>query len=406
VEERQKIVHNADMLDFFIRRIYLDYAAATPVSRATCDAMRAAEHLVGNPGAIHREGVEAQRAFEHAREDMAAVFQCKPREVIFTSGLTESNSLAIVGAARRIEQTRRTLAGTHWLVSAIEHSSVLAAFAEVERMGGTVTHVQPDTRGIITPDAVTRAIRPETVMVSIGWANNELGVVQSIRDIARAVHACDQRILVHTDAGQAPLYLSSTFHSLDVDMMSLGSNKLYGPHGIGALLVRERMTLASILWGGSQEGGLRPGTEHVALAVGFAAAVTEVKALRESEARRVGALRDALWRGVSSVAPQVICNGSLKHTLPHMLNVSFSPGESGGSGEYLALALDARGVAVSTKSACNEGEMSRSHVIAALGEPVWRATNSIRFSLGRGTRQADIPRTVSAIQDVLRAVKM
>lgn len=389
------------MLGFWKRRVYLDHAAATPVSKAALGAVRAAEHLVGNPGAIHREGVEAQRTLEHAREDIATAFQCRPREVIFTSGLTESNSLAIVGAARRIEQTRRTLAGTHWLVSAIEHSSVLAAFAEVERMGGAVTYVQPDDRGIVAPDTVVRALRPETVMMSVGWANNELGVVQPIRDIARAVHARDPRILVHTDAGQAPLYLPSTFHSLDADLMSLGSNKLYGPHGIGAVLVRERAVLAPVLWGGGQEGGLRPGTEHVALAAGFAAAVTEMPRVREAEARRVAALRDALLHDIVTAVPSAVVNGSVKQALPHMLNISFPPEYSGGSGEYLALALDARGIAVSTKSACNEGEMSRSHVVAALGGPEWRAHNSIRFSLGRWTSVRDVRRVLLVISTIL-----
>jgi len=395
------------------KRIYLDYASAPPVLPEAVAAMREAEKLVGNPGAIHSEAVAAKKSLENSRARIASLLGCKAREVLFTSGLTEANNLAIVGYAKYLGRTRRTLAGTHWLVSSIEHDSVLASFAEVERLGGTVSHVEPNERGIVSPEAVSAAVRNETVFVSVGWANNEIGTIQPLGKISQRIReyekhtsqtcvhksdlcGCDASIVFHSDAGQAPLYLGTLVHSLGVDLLALGGNKLYGPHGIGALFIGKELTLDSILHGGKQERGMRAGTENVALAAGFAASFEIVARERDKEAKRLVALRDALARELMKI-PSLVVNGELKSTLPHMLNVSIPDISS----EYVTLSLDAKGIAVSTKSACREGEESRSHVVAALGGEAWRAENTLRFSLGRESNSAEIHRVVTEVTKAL-----
>jgi cysteine desulfurase len=391
------------MLFFRRTRVYMDYASAPPVSAAALFAMREGEKYSGNPGAIHAEGVAAAAALQDARERIAGELEVRPREVVFTSGLTESNNLAIVGYARALGAIRRGLAGTHWVVSAIEHASVLDCFSEVERLGGTVAYVHPNSAGRITAEAVAQVLCPETVCISVGWANNEIGTIQPLAKIRERIAEHEKKhgttILFHSDAGQAPLYLPTTAHSLGVDLLSLGSNKLYGPHGIGALYVGKRAELARILHGGPQERKLRAGTESVALALGFAAAYEEAARIRQSEARRLGNLRDTMTRDLLARIPGLVVNGDTSASLPHMLNISIPNVQS----EYLTLQLDRAGFAVSTKSACREGEEQESHVVAALGEDApgteWRAKNTLRISLGAGTSARDCSRFVSALAD-------
>ncbi len=383
------------------QRIYLDYASATPVHPNAERAFKDASGLFANPGAIHAEGVAAKHALTEARESIAAHLGCKARELIFTSGLTEANNIALVGLARGIELRKRSFEHTHWIVSSIEHSSVLECFAEIERMGGTISHVEPDTKGIIRAASVAALLRPSTVLVSVGWGNNEIGMVQPLSSIRHMLRAYDKEhrtnILLHSDAGQAPLYRSPQVHSLGVDILSLGSGKLYGPRGIGCLYLSNRASLAPTIFGGGQERGLRSGTEDVALAAGFAAAFDEITTLREAESKRLRLLRDNFAREIIARIPGVVINGDLKHALPHMLNISV-PGER--TGEYLALALDYAGLALSTKSACREGEAS-SHVVAALGGESWRAANTLRFSLGRGTTESELKRALEILERVL-----
>lgn len=390
---------------FTRKRIYLDYASAPPVRAEAEAAVRAASHLIGNPGAIHQEAVAAKRSLEHSRERVARVLGVKPREMIFTSGLTEANNLAIVGYAKHLERTRRSLEGTHWIVSSIEHSSVLACFGEVERMGGTVLHLDPDRRGLFTADAVAHALKKETVCISIGWANNEIGTVQPIRDIAASIRAHEKshgtEVIFHSDAGQAPLYLSTSIHSLGIDLLALGSNKLYGPHGIGALYQGSHAHLAPVLLGGPQERGLRAGTENVALAAGFATAFECAARERDDEARRLKPMRDDLARDLQAAVPGIAVNGEISRAMPHMLNISVP----GISSEYLTLALDHAGFALSTKSACWEGEESRSHVVSALCGEEWLALHTLRISLGRETRPADLKRFARVLPSILHAYR-
>ncbi|MDR3571550.1 MAG: cysteine desulfurase family protein [Candidatus Pacebacteria bacterium] len=379
-------------------RVYLDHASATPLLHEAAEAMREAEKLVGNPGAIHAEAVAAKNALNDARERIALLLGVKARELVFTSGLTEANNLAIVGFARRMlvdgfSGQGRTLSGsldgTHWIVSAIEHSSVLECFSEIERLGGSVTHVSPNEKGIITPESIVAVLKPETVFVSVGWANNEIGSVQPLGKIAQAIRLHEEkhgtRVIFHADAGQAPLYEPTVAHSLGVDLLSISASKLYGPHGVGCLYLSNRTNVAGVVLGGKQERELRAGTENVALAVGFAAAFELVARERHDESKRLKTLRDALARELSENTPGLVINGDLKHALPHMLNISIPDIHS----EYLTLALDHEGFAVSTKSACNEGQKA-SHVVEALGAELWRAENTLRISLGRATTRKEI----------------
>jgi len=395
------------------RRIYLDYASATPLCDDARDAMREAEKACGNPSSIHREGVEAKQSLQKSRAHIAADLGCKPRDLIFTSGITEANNLAILGLARQLEIEKK-FAGSHWVVSSIEHASVLASFIEIERRGGMVSRLEPDEKGIIHAESVTANLRQETVCVSAGWANNEIGTIQPLSEISAAIAAHEKNarthVIFHSDAGQGPLYLFPQVHSLGVDLFSFGSSKLYGPHGIGALYVSSRTKIAPIIFGGGQERGLRSGTESVALAAGFAAAVSCVARERAQESRRLSGLRDSLANALSRAIPEIVVNGDLKRALPHMLNVSIPHTNS----EYFLLALDRAGVAVSTKSACAEGEESESHVVRALVRAAgdsppaggWRAQASVRFSLGRNTTKEDIRQCIEAVKKAVIAASV
>jgi cysteine desulfurase len=394
-------IHNRQMFGFFGKkmgsRIYLDHAGATPVCEAAALAAAKAAAVFGNPGAIHAEGVQAKRVLENARESIAAEIGCKAREVVFTSGGTEANNLAILGFARKIILKKGSLEHTHWIVSAIEHPSVLECFVEIERLGGKVTHVDPDERGIITPEAVQLALKSHTIFVSIGWGNSEIGTVQPLAHIARVIRAHEDvhktRVVFHTDAGQTSLYRPLQVHSLGVDLLTLDSGKLYGPRGVGVLFVGKGVELAPIMLGGKQERGLRAGTENVALAAGFAAALTYAAGERVSEAKRLEKLRDNLAREIVARIPGVMVNGAHSQAMPYILNISIPNIQS----EYLVLALDHAGIAISTKSACREGEASRSHVVEALGGEEWRSQNTLRFSLGRSTTKKELIKVVRVL---------
>ncbi|HVM73703.1 MAG TPA: aminotransferase class V-fold PLP-dependent enzyme, partial [Candidatus Paceibacterota bacterium] len=297
------------------QHIYLDYASATPVLPEALYALENAMRLYANPGAIHGDGVASMRSLTDSRERIAHHLGCKARELIFTSGGTEANNLAILGFARAIERKSprsnlgdrgstsvEILSSTHWIVSSIEHPSVLACFAEIERLGGRVDFVDPEPTGLIDPAKIVRALRPETVFISIGWANGEIGTMQLLSHIARVLRTHEKNhgtsIIFHSDAGQASLYDASNIHSLGVDILSLDSGKLYGPRGIGCVYLNDRATLAPIMLGGGQERGLRAGTENVALAAGFAEALALVARERKEERTRLQTLRDYFARKI------------------------------------------------------------------------------------------------------------
>ncbi len=396
------------------RHIYLDYASATLILPAATRAVTNAQQLFGNPGSIHADGVAAAKFLKVSREKIAHELGCKAREIIFVSGGTEGNNLAILGYARMIglrKIMRNSLSSdlkgsqgpsfgisyTHWIVSSIEHPSVLECFGEVERLGGKVDFVDPDGSGIIQPEAVAHLLRPETVFISVGWSNSEIGVIQPLAQIARVLRVHEKAhgtsVIFHSDSGQAPLYLGATVHSLDIDLLTLDSGKLYGPRGIGALYLNNRVTLAPIMLGGSQERGLRAGSENVALAAGFAEALRSIASQRNAESKRLQKLRDDLAREIVTHIPDIIVNGDLVRSLPHMLNISVPNIKS----EYVVLALDHAGISISTKSACREGEARDSHVVKMLGGDTWRAQNTLRFSLGRDTTTGDCSHIIETL---------
>lgn len=393
------------------KRVYLDFAATTPLVSEARKAWEDASAALGNPSSIHSSGIEAHERLERARAELARELSCKSGEVYFTSGATESNNLAILGAARAKEMKGAGLSATHWVTSSIEHASVLNCFHELARRGARVSFVPPEPSGRVSATAVAAALLPETVLVSVGWANNEIGVVQPLSQIARAIRAYEKergaRITFHTDAGQAPLYKTPSVHTLGVDALSLGAHKLYGPHGVGALYLSAKMTadkrILPLFLGGGQEEGLRPGTEDVPGVAGFAASFALIARERDTEAVRVKALRDELAKRIRASIPDSVINGDLSSALPHMVNLSLPEM----SGEYAALALDAAGIEVSTKSACHEGEEKGSHVISALeaaekkaAVPWRRAASALRFSLGRTTTMRDIERAAEALAAV------
>ena len=375
------------------RRIYLDYASATPVRKEARRAYEEASGFVGNPGSIHQEGVEAKLSLEESRSAIAKELGCKAREIMFTASLTESNNLAILGHANNLMSTRKAtpcgLEGTHWIVSSIEHQSVLECFGEIERRGGKVTHIDPEANGVVSAQKLANALRPETVLVSIGWANSEIGTIQPVREISFAIQVHEKKVggavLLHSDAGQGPLYLSPEVHTLGVDLFSLGSGKLYGPRGIGALYMGKRCELAPVIIGGGQERSMRAGTEAPALAAGFASVLRAAEEERHSESVRLRKLRDQLAEDLMVRIPNAVVNGDIEEMLPHMLNISIP----GINSEYVVLALDRAGVAVSTKSACSEGRLNESHVVAALPGGSERSQSTIRCSLGRDTTEKD-----------------
>ena len=418
------------------RRIYLDYASATPILPEAARAVTDAQRFFGNPGSIHADGVDAAQLLKDSREKIAHELGCKAREIVFVSGGTEGNNLAILGVARAIalgKVARNSLSSdlkgsqalsfvsafgisplshTHWIVSSIEHPSVLECFGEIERLGGKVDFVDPDVGGIIRPETVARLLRLETVFISVGWANSEIGVVQPHARIAHALRTYEKEhgthIVFHSDAGQAPLYLASNVHSLDVDVLTLDSGKLYGPRGIGAVYLNDRVALAPILLGGSQERGLRAGSENVTLAAGFAQAYGVIAKERGNESKRLAELRDDLAREIVAHIPDIIMNGDLAHSLPHLLNISIPNIKS----EYVTLALDHADISISTKSACREGEARGSHVVKMLemaqralpSEALakeGRAQNTLRFSLGRGTTAGDLTYVIETLRRIM-----
>lgn len=330
---------------------------------------------------------------EGARAAIAHELAAKPRQIVLVSGSTEGNNLAILGLAQKILRTRPDLTGTQWVTSAIEHPSVLESFGEVERLGGTVSYVNPDEHGFVREDALVRVMRGETVLVSVGWANHEIGTIQGIRALARAAHVRAPNALFHTDMGQAPLFKAPHVHTLGVDLATLGSGKLYGPRGIGALFVGNRAKLAPHTFGGNQERGLRAGTEDPLLAAGFAAALKARASLRTSETERLTPIRALCIEKLKAQIPTCIINGAEDCALPHIINVSIPDIHA----EYVVLALDKTGFALSTRSACAAAE-GVSHVVAALEQKKdvasWRSRNTLRISMGTETTMRDMERFV------------
>ena len=368
------------------REIYLDHAATTPLRAEALQAMLPyLQEAFGNPSSIHAVGQRARKALEDARDVVAKALECRSNEVVFTSGGTESDNAAIKGGAMALRPT-----GNHVITTAIEHHAVLHTCHQLEGMGCDVTYIPVDRDGLVDPRDVLDAVTDETVLVSVMYANNEIGTVQPVAEIARLVkeRAKEQgrTILVHTDAVQAAGYLDLSVKTLGVDMLSLSGHKFHGPKGAGVLFVRRGTPFSPLLMGGGQERERRSGTENVPAIVGMAEALRLAELERESASTHSAALRDRLAAGIMELVPGTILNGHPTNRLPNNVNVCFPGLEA----EPVLLGLDLKGIYASSGSACSTASLEPSHVLTAIGRPADIARGSLRVTVGRATTEDDV----------------
>jgi cysteine desulfurase len=365
-------------------RIYLDSNATTQVHPAVLEAVgNSLRDVFGNASSVHKEGQAARHAIEDARESVARLIAAEARDVIFTSGGTESNNAAIFGA---VGQDGRH----HIVTTAIEHPSVLEPVSELQRRGHIVTIVLPSRSGVIDAEAVLVALRPETRLVAMMLANNETGVIQPVAEVARV---CRERsIHIHCDAVQGAGKISIDVSALNVDTLALSAHKLHAPKGIGALYVRRGLALDRYILGGAQERRRRAGTENVPLAVGFGVAAEIARTPAD-----VGSLRDALERRLHAAGFSMVINGAGVARIPNTSSITFR----GADAEGIVIGLDLNGVAVSTGAACSSGRVEPSHVLLAMGLTADEARGTIRFSLSRFTTDAEIEQTVTLLKEIV-----
>lgn len=385
------------------QRIYLDYAAATPVDSSVRDAMLPYfSDRFANPGSIHQEGIEARHAVAESRTKIARFLGARPETILFTSGGTESNNLAIAGLRRACEREGRKPHECHFITSHIEHPSILEAFADLERRGYRVDYLGVDSVGRIDVHELAKLLLLHTVLVSLSLANNEIGTLEPITEAARVVrrfkkaHALPLYPLLHTDAGQALLYSGDTLSGLGVDLLTLDAQKMYGPKGVGALYIKPHITLVPAAVGGGQERGLRAGTENVPGIVGFARACELAVAKRIGEAERISKLRDYARMRLLREIPALEYNGSQTQCLPNIVNISLP----GMSSELAVIGLDARGIAVGARSACASSKEGISYVLKALGKTDALAASSVRISMGTSTTKESIDRLIDALKEI------
>ncbi len=368
-----------------MNRVYLDYNATTPVEPEVLDAMLpyfSAEF--GNAASIHTPGQKARAAVETAREQVAALICARPQEIIFTSGGTESDNHAIFGIVSSSFSSPSLTSRPHVITSTVEHEAVLNACQALEKQGVSVTYLGVDRDGQIDLQELRRAVRPETVLITIMHANNELGTVQPLEQIGRIAKQAD--VYFHTDAVQSAGKIPIDVNQLQVDLLSISGHKLYAPKGIGALYVRGGTRVRQLLYGGHHQRGFRPGTENVAGIVGLGKAAELARKSLAEDARRLSGLRNQLEQGLLQSVPQSRVNAGASPRTPNTTNLVFP----GVEGEALLIALDLKGLACSTGAACSSGAVEPSHVLTAIGLPPEEARASLRFSLGRHTAQADI----------------
>jgi cysteine desulfurase len=369
---------------------YLDHAATTPMLPEAIDAMTAELGQVGNPSSLHAVGRRARRVVEESREIIADAFGARPSEVVFTSGGTEADNLAVKGLywARRAADPRRTRV----LASAIEHHAILDTVRWLaEHEGAQIDWIPVDAQGRVHPEALAELIGDDVAVVTVMWANNEVGTIQPVAELAAVARAHD--VPFHSDAVQAAAQLEIGLAAVGADALTITGHKLGGPFGVGALLLAKGLDPVPVLHGGGQERDVRSGTLDTPAIVGFATAVQVGVARRAAEARRLAALRDELVAKVRSTVPDVVFNGALDERLPGNAHFSFP----GCEGDALLMLLDARGIECSTGSACSAGVAQPSHVLLAMGAEEARARGSLRFSLGHTSTRADVDALAAAI---------
>lgn len=388
------------------KRVFLDYASATPIRREVREILRiSADESFANPSALYREARRAKELLSFAHKSVASVLNTTAAQIVFTSGGTEANNIALLGV---FEKARASGNIKPHIVSVFtEHPAIREVLKEIERRGGEITLLQPTEDGLITADQVFEALKDTTVLVSVMYVNNEIGVVQPIKEIAKRIKDKRQEIrgksedknkypYFHTDACQAPLWYGMDVSTLGVDLLSLDGIKVGGPRGIGCLYVKGGTEISPVMWGGGQEGGLRSGTEHVGACLGFAKALELAKKERKESGEKVQLLRDELWSRIQKEFKGVSINGSMKYRAPNNLNICFQ----GIDAEYLTVVLDTYGVCVSYSSSCRTlKEDSTSYVVEAL-KPECKGS-SIRFTLGTDITQADIDRVINVLKKAI-----
>ena len=379
------------------RPIYLDYCATTPVCAEVRTAMlQALGETFGNPSSLHWAGQAAARLVEQARAQVAASLACQPAEVVFTSGATEADNLALFGTLRQYAPGQ-----AHLITATTEHHAILHAAQQLEREGYAVTYVPVDRQGLVDPEAVRRALRPETVLISVMLVNNEVGAIQPVAALGALAH--QHGASLHTDAVQGLGLLDINVDELQADLLSLSAHKIYGPKGIGALYMRAGTRLKPVNFGGVQEAGWRAGTENVPGIVGLGAAVEYTGQHKAAERERLGQLRQTLLDGLRERVPGLLVNGPLAACAPHVLSVSFPQAD----GEMLLMRLNMAGLATSMGSACTSKSIEPSHVLTAMGLRPDRARASIRFSLGKQNTADEVefalglvPETVARLREL------
>lgn len=375
---------------------YFDHNATTPVHPEVADTVaRVLREEFGNPSSVHRFGQRAKAILDDARTAVAALIGGDPSEVVFTSGGTEADNFALRGVAEALEPTGRR----HLIASAIEHEAVLNTLKALGRRGWKTTLLPVDDQARVSPDALRAALDDEVALVSIMHANNEVGTIQPIADLAAAAH--ERGALFHTDAVQSAGKVPVHVRDLGVDLLSLSGHKFNGPKGAGALWIRRGLRMTALMTGGRHERNRRAGTENVAGIAGLGAAASIARAKLATEAGRLGALRDRLEHGILAAVPGTAVNGSREARVPNTSNISFDGVEA----ESLLIALDLEGFAVSTGSACSSGALEPSHVLRAMGLSAHRTQNSIRFSLGLGNTEAEVEALVGTLPRVVEKLR-
>jgi len=379
-----------------VQRIYLDHNATTPLLPAALDRMLVVlREEFGNPSSVHHFGQRAKAAIDEARTDVANLIRAEPSEVLFTSGGTEADNIAIRGAAEALETTGKR----HLIATAIEHEAVLNTLKALAKRGWRTTLLPVDRSGIVSPAAVGDALTGDTALVSVMHANNEIGTIQPIAELARIVH--QGGALFHTDAVQSAGKIPVSVKGLGIDMLSMSAHKFYGPKGVGALWIRRGLRVLPLLTGGRQERSRRAGTENVAGIAGMGVAARAAASKMAEEGQRLAALRDRLEAGVLRTVSGTAVNGSIEARVPNTTNISFDRIEA----ESLLIALDLEGIAVSTGSACSSGTLEPSHVLKAMGFNAHRTQNSIRFSLGAANTEAEIDHVIGVLPGIVEKLR-
>lgn len=376
-----------------MQRYYFDHNATTPVSQSVLEVLVAALlEVPGNASSIHQDGQLAKQRLEAARREVATLLGCEPKELVFTSGGTEADNLAILGAVQARSVENSTVENpSHVVTTAIEHPAVLNPCRELDRSGVRITYVRAGPNGVVDPEDIRRALRRETVLVSVMHANNETGALQPIAEIARIAH--QNGALMHSDGVQAAGKIHVDVEALGVDLYSISGHKFYATKGIGALYVKAGVKLRPIQFGGKHERERRPGTENVPGAIAMAKAASIARGTLPLEPARLEALRDRLETGILRNVPDTGVNGGSVPRTPNTTNLYFD----GLEGEAMVISLDLRGFAVSSGSACSSGAVEPSHVLLAMGLPTERARSSVRFSLGASNTEEQVDALIQAV---------